>query len=49
MMLGSDGFDVLDSGMDGSIEKFIEAFRCGIAIVGKSKLLMTIPAMPEVY
>jgi hypothetical protein len=49
MMVGSDGFDVLDSGMDGPIEKFIKAFRSGIDIVGKSKLVMTIPAMPDVY
>jgi methanogenic corrinoid protein MtbC1 len=49
MMLGSDGFEVFDLGMDGPNEKFIEAIRCGIDIVGKSKLLMTIPTMPEVY
>jgi len=49
MMLGSDGFEVFGLAMDGPFEKSIEAIQGSIDFVGKSKLFMTIPTMPEVY
>jgi 5-methyltetrahydrofolate--homocysteine methyltransferase len=49
MMLEGAGFEVQDLGIDIPAEKFVEAVRGGVDILGMSGLLTTtIPSMPEV-